>query len=331
MRSVLTILSASLCLSAGAQFAPQAGVQGSTAISADDKSIAGWAISCDVQRGWLDIADKSKGVVSLGTPDEGKGKSDGRIVSLGDSGIAVLKFATPIYNGAGPDFVVFENGFLNGVNPEEAFLELAFVEVSSDGVNYFRFPSESQVPAPQIPVAGVYTSARYINNLAGKYISGYGTPFDLEELRLIMPSLDVDNITHVRIVDVIGSISGNGSMDSKGNAINDPYPTPVPGGGFDLDAVGAIYLKGMPAGVTEKDNMPFTVFPNPATEYIKVSVNNSIAKYKVAIADMSGRVLYNNVLSQDGIISLSEFSKGIYFLSLQDDKGNKWVERISRL
>jgi hypothetical protein len=39
------------------------------------------------------------------------GLPDGSIVSLGDSGIAIATFAHPIYNGSGPDFAVFENGF----------------------------------------------------------------------------------------------------------------------------------------------------------------------------------------------------------------------------
>ena len=79
-----------------------------------------------------------------------------------------------------------------------------------------------------------------INNLAGKYESNYGTPFDLEELSKI-PEIDVTKITHVRIIDVIGTLSNNyATRDSKGRKINDQYPTQFPSGGFDLDAVGVI-------------------------------------------------------------------------------------------
>ena len=62
---------------------------------------------------------------------------DGAIVSLGDAGVAVLTFSTPIRNGQGPDFAVFENAFSN------TFLELALVEVSSDGQNFVRFDAIS--------------------------------------------------------------------------------------------------------------------------------------------------------------------------------------------
>ena len=58
-------------------------------------------------------------------------------VALGQGGTATLTFAQPITNGPGYDFAVFGNGFSDG-HPE--WVKPAFVEVSSDGVNFFRFP-----------------------------------------------------------------------------------------------------------------------------------------------------------------------------------------------
>ena len=79
-----------------------------------------------------------------------------------------------------------------------------------------------------------------LNNLAGKYRRGFGTPFDLAELPGD-PDLDVQNVTHVRVLDVGGSINpAYGSQDSLGNTINEPFTTPFETGGFDLDAVGVI-------------------------------------------------------------------------------------------
>ena len=57
---------------------------------------------------------------------------------LGDDGSLVLTFPAPIADGAGPDFAVFENAF------STEFLELAFVEVSSDGTNFTRFPAHAR-------------------------------------------------------------------------------------------------------------------------------------------------------------------------------------------
>ena len=157
------------------------------------------------------------------------------IVSLGDGGQAILKFENPIINGPGWDFAVFENSF------SDTFLELGFVEVSSNGNDFFRFESTSLTQDTiQIDAFGSVIPEK-INNLAGKYRANYGTPFELEELSLEQ-GLDINNITHIKIIDVIGSIDPNiGTYDFQNNLINDPFPTPFPSSGFDLDAVGVIH------------------------------------------------------------------------------------------
>ncbi|MBS1772295.1 MAG: DUF4465 domain-containing protein [Bacteroidetes bacterium] len=313
-------------------YAPQATILGSTAVPKADASIKGWATSCVVTRGPMDIDTPSKGLVSIGVDSNGIGMADNSLVSLGDSGVAVLGFNNVIYNGAGPDFVVFENGFANGANPEEAFLELAFVEVSSDGVNYTRFPASCLIDSTQIPAAGVYTNTRAINNLAGKYIGNYGTPFDLQELAGT-PGLDIDNIISVRLIDAVGSTGKHAQKDKDGRRVNDPYPTAFPGGGFDLDAVGAMYLK-WPATVNvvnESSNMQ--VYPNPATDVIHVAF-----KYQPqgdlygTLTDVTGKIMYQSAIQvNNNAISLMSLSKGVYYLTVSDVNGNKWVQKISKI
>ena len=156
-------------------------------------------------------------------------------VSLGDGGSIVLVFSGPIADGAGPDFAVFENAL------NDWFLELAFVEVSSDGVNFFRFPAVSLTPpGPQVGTFGAL-DPRDLDNVAGKFRAGFGTPFDLADLAVTAPQLDRRAVTHVRIIDVVGSIDAAiGSRDSLGQLVNDPFPTPFESGGFDLDAVAVL-------------------------------------------------------------------------------------------
>ncbi len=160
------------------------------------------------------------------------------VLSLGDGGRVTLTFSPPIANGEGADFAVFENGFATGT---AVFAELAFVEVSSNGMDFVRFPAVSCTPvATQTGTFGTL-DPRNLHNLAGKYPAGYGTPFDLSELAAA-PGLNIRRITHVRLVDVVGDvISDRGSRDSIGNWINDPFPTTFQTGGFDLDAVGVIH------------------------------------------------------------------------------------------
>jgi hypothetical protein len=155
------------------------------------------------------------------------------VASLGDNGSITLTFPAPITDGPGPDFAVFENA------NSERFLELASVEVSSDGTNFTRFPCHALGKDPVDTYAKTnQTEADSFANLAGKQLKGFGTPFDLRELAGT-PGLDTRRVTHVRVVDVVGDGS---SRDSYGNPIYDPFPT-WGSGGFDLDGIGVLHAR----------------------------------------------------------------------------------------
>ncbi|MBC7555289.1 MAG: T9SS type A sorting domain-containing protein [Taibaiella sp.] len=320
----------SLTMPALGQFPPQAGVAGSTALPAGSSLFTAWAKDCSIQRGFLNIDSPSLGYTSFGDSNLATGSADNSVVSLGDSGVATLTFPGFIYNGPGPDFAVFENGFVNPGNDSQAFLELAFVEVSSDGEHFFRFPNQSLTQAEtQIRGAGDYMYANLINNLAGKYGNGYGTPFDLEELSG-MAGLNLNMISHVRIVDVIGTTGTRASPDSYGRTINDPYPTSFPTGGFDLDAVGVINRLA-DAHVQENGRqLAFHIFPNPATTVLNIEAASPIAEYNVTIFSRSGNLLLQQDLMGRGAIDLDVLTPGLYFIHITDTNGNKCTEKLLR-
>ncbi|MCS6980866.1 MAG: T9SS type A sorting domain-containing protein [Flavobacteriales bacterium] len=249
-----------LRLAGWGQFPPPAGQPGSTAIHKDSSVFVGWATGCTVLRGPKNIADLSLGLVSYGDSTKALGVADNSVVSLGDGGQAVLTFAHPIADGPGWDFAVFENGF------SDTFLELAFVEVSSDGEHFVRFPATSLTQdSVQVGPFGSL-DATQIDNLAGKYRTLYGTPFDLQVLAG-HPGLNVQAITHVRVVDVVGSIQpAFASYDQYGNAVNDPWPTPFESGGFDLDAVGVIHT--IHTAVQERPPVFLNLSPQPARDFV---------------------------------------------------------------
>ncbi|MEO6738908.1 MAG: PEP-CTERM sorting domain-containing protein [Chthoniobacteraceae bacterium] len=195
----------------------------------------------------MNISNPGLGFASYGSGADALGPSDAEannsltVVSLGDGGRITLTFARPIANGPGADFAVFENGITDN------FLELAFVEVSSDGTNFTRFHAVSLTQtATQVGPFDQSIDPTDLYNLAGKYRVGFGTPFDLAEL-VGTPGLDINAVTHVRIVDVVGSIDPlYGTRDSLNNLINDPWPTAFDTGGFDLDAVGVLNFAPVP-------------------------------------------------------------------------------------
>jgi hypothetical protein len=194
-------------------------------------------------------------------------------------GRITLFFSQPIHNGPGPDFAVFENGFISaggaGVNGQ-IFAELGYVDVSTDGIFFARFPSVSLtlpinpigLSDPNVGGTGAYGTIDPTNayNLAGKHVNAYGsswgTPFNLSELanepNVLNGNINLNNINYIRIVD----IPGNGFFRDNATTLIDPntvdpntglggtYYTANHGihdawvtwgsGGFDLEAVGAI-------------------------------------------------------------------------------------------
>lgn len=294
-----------------AQFPPPAGQAGTTAIHKDSSIFVAWATNCTVVRGPQDISNPSLGLATAGEDWMATGKAGTQgTVSFGDGGYAIVTFEHPITNGPGWDFAIFENAF------NDVFLELAFVEVSSDGINYFRFPATS-LTQDSVQVDGFGSlDATKIDNLAGKYRVNYGTPFNLEELKG-EAGLDVDAITHIKIIDVVGSILNDyATYDSHGNIINDPWPTPFPSSGFDLDAVGVI--NSLNAGIKDVNNKyKFTIFPNPAQHFFKVSFNDAdVKKYDIIFNDVTGRTVLQKRVMPNNTIDVSNLSPGLYFLNI---------------
>lgn len=282
MRNSILIFSLLIGCALRAQFAPPAGQPGTLAVHKDSSAFVAWAQTCAVQRGFQNIADTTLGRASLGDANMALGRAQQQgTVSLGDGGMATLVFQPPIRNGQGFDFAVFENAFL------ETFLELAFVEVSSDGLHFVRFPATSLTQdSVQIDGFGAVDATK-IHNLAGKYIAGFGTPFDLEDLRDSL-GVDLEAITHIRIIDVVGSINPQyATFDHLGNPINDPWPTPFPSAGFDLDAVGVVHQQGL-ATPSYAAAPALELFPNPAATATRLRWNRPNAtsmQYQVVAAN----------------------------------------------
>ena len=237
------------------------------------------------------------GFVSLGSISNIIGESDGSTWSLGDSGVVILKFDNYISDNDGYDLAVFENSF------SETFLELAFVEVSSDGVNFFRFPSISLTDTSNNIGGFGSLDATNLYNLAGKYSAGYGTPFDIADIP-DTALLNKQSIQYVKVIDVVGTNSNYASLDSKGNKIIDPFPTPFSSGGFDLDAVAVL---GDGTKVNKASHKKSAPYPNPTSSILNLNFEGTKVLY-----DISGQEILTTSLS---FIDLSNFQNGTYVIS----------------
>jgi hypothetical protein len=191
-----------------------------------------WANAIDSTR--THFAPRGSTVIST-TGFNSLGDLDATQIANGDSpGHLAVNFPHGIRNGAGPDFAVFENGFAFG-SPNGLFAELAYVEVSTNGTDFARFPSISTNTAP-VTGSGAFAGfdMSNVHNLAGKHADGFGTPFNLDDLSsnplVTGGQINLNNIQFVKIVD----IPGNGSyLDSQGHPILDNWLT-TGSGGFDF-------------------------------------------------------------------------------------------------
>jgi len=153
-------------------------------------------------------------------------------LSLGEGGAVTIRLSTPAVEGHGAELAVFENSF------NDSFLELAYVELSSNGVDFARLPSiylgrERLGPFGEQP-------AQLIEGLAGSTRGGWSPPIDLYALAehplVQLGRVDLNAIEYIRVIDIRGDGS---ALDSSGRAIYDPYPT-AQSAGFDLDGVSVL-------------------------------------------------------------------------------------------
>ncbi|MES2514637.1 MAG: T9SS type A sorting domain-containing protein [Bacteroidota bacterium] len=304
-----------------AQFAPPVGQTGTTAMYKDSSAFVGWATNCKVIRGLQDISAPGSGYANVGDSTSALSIAGTTgIVSLGDGGQAILQFAAPIIDLPGFDLAVFENSFDN------TFLELAFVEASSDGINFFRFPAVSNTDTSAQTGSFGSTDATLINNLAGKYKGLYGTPFDLSDI----PNhvlLNKQAITHIKISDVVGCIQNQYcSRDANHHKVNDPWPTAFGSSGFDLDAVGVIHQQNV--GLEEGALDRMAIYPNPAIDVLSINLS---ANYSVIVTNLMGQILLtsdNNVNTSS--IFTHEFNPGVYMLTVKSNGVQKQLKFVKQ-
>jgi hypothetical protein len=315
------ILQLPLAIAQIGPFSPAAHLPGSTAIHKDDNRIVAWAKGIQITRGAQQLGVLPMIPASAGEPLMALGKAGTKgTVSLGDAGVALIYFEGEIVNGSGPDFVIFENGFRIGES-QLYFLELAFVEVSSNGEDFFRFPCVSLIQNLQQINAFEGIDPTEIDGFAGKYESGFGTPFDLDSLE-DNPLLDKNAIQVIKLIDVVGSINpGLGSRDSFGRLINDPFPTPFPSGGFDLDAVGAIHFKPHPTSVSSYIVNDIQVFPNPVISRFQIFHSFFERQNEYALFNALGTKIQDIYCTEPNcMVEMEHLPSGVYFLKQLDSK-----------
>ena len=123
-------------------------------------------------------------------------------------------------------------------------------------------------------------------------------------------------IKFIKIIDAVGSLNSlHGSIDSKGKKINDPWPTPWPASGFDLDAVALLS-----PGFTGQDELVFnsaTIYPNPSRQGAKINIGVEGIN-QIELLDALGKTL-SVVQNQNSIFAPEQ--SGVYQLRIATNQG----------
>ena len=315
--AVFAFLFCGVSVMAQGPFAPAADSIGSTAVHKDSTAIIGWVDNCTVVRGLQYIGNSAGPLADVGTEQSAYGKADGNVLSLGDGGVATISLATSLKDHPGDDFAIFENGFA-AVNGTGYFLELAYVEVSSDGSNFYRFPNQSMTSTSAQVKTFETLDPTNIDGFAGKYQLDYGTPFDLEVMDTVI-GLDIQSISHIKIIDVVGSLNNSyASYDSQGRKINDPFPTDFGSGGFDLDAI-AIMDTALATSVRNVNPIGFKVYPNPVVNEIRIPEDIVNEGAQIRVINIQGNVLMDQKINNTQV-DVSGYPKGMYFIMIYTDR-----------
>lgn len=172
--------------------------------------------------------------LALGAPIGG-GASQGSIdtYTLGSGGSLTLRMEPAVVDGGGADLLVCENPFFV-TGTLQSFVEAAFVEVSSDGTHFARFPTSYTGPETALPPFSGIPPARY-RGFAGvlpvsanppvvdplNLTAAGGDTFDLRDLindpLVLAEQLDLGAVRFVRLVDVVAGAA----QDSAGKTVFD--------------------------------------------------------------------------------------------------------------
>lgn len=175
----------------------------------------------------------------LGQP-QGFGSALGSfdIFSPGVGGSVVLRLTAVAKDGPGTDLIVYENPFFvhGGSSPTDTFIECLFVEVSSNGISFARFPTAYFGPVgPHLGPLGqmLGVPSGWYRGFAGLYtvsagpildvdpldvVDGGGDAFDFADLAnhplVLQGEVQLDHIRYVRLVDVQGgsTVADNGAV-----------------------------------------------------------------------------------------------------------------------
>ena len=167
----------------------------------------------------------------------------------------------------------------------------------------------------------MYMYLRYGNRCLPTYVgTGSTVPTDTNMLLLFLEWNAEDPVSQVEINrnEYLNNLSNPYAQGNRNPFIDNPYlATKIWGGPVAEDRWG-IYLSTLDELLAN-----LNIYPNPASDYIQISVPEEISIDKFEIVDILGKkVLFGNLENQTNI-NVEKLNNGVYFLNLYTDKARQ--------
>jgi hypothetical protein len=79
-----------------------------------------------------------------------------------------------------------------------------------------------------------------------------------------------------------------------------------------------------------KNKLEVSVYPNPASENIFVSLNSNVKQAQVTISNLSGKALISTEITADDKVDVSGLPMGMYLLTIATNNGSETVKFIKQ-
>ncbi len=260
------------------------------------------------------------------------GVAPGNSTSVADT---LKNFEVTLANGG--EYIAVANGVLNpagfSVNPDGTstaftlFLQDQMRESANTGTDIDFRVIHGASDAPTVDVlagASILVDNASYSNITS-YLSVPAGDYTLD----ITPGND--NTTIVASFNAPLTAIGGSSAVILASGFLDPASNQN-GPAFGLIAVladGNVILLNNTTGITENnESSKFTLYPNPTSEMIQITPATQTLESVVEITNAVGQVVKTNILSNSTLtIPVSDLSKGIYFVKVQNEK-SKTVSKL---
>ena len=260
------------------------------------------------------------------------GVAPGSSTSAADT---LKNFEVTLANGG--EYIAVANGVLNpasfSVNPDGTstaftlFLQDQMREAATTGtdVDFRVIHGASDAPTVDVLVgASILVDNASYSNIT-PYLSVPAADYTLD----ITPGND--NSTIVASFNAPLTALGGGSAVVLASGFLDPAANQN-GAAFGLIAVladGTVILLNNTTGIEENnETSKFNLYPNPASDMIRIEPTTSTLESVVEITNALGQIVKTNTLTNSTlIIPVSDLSKGLYFVKVQNEK-SKTVSKL---